>query len=189
MLLLIDALEREDMAALDDVETPVLVNLYTLLSDVQRNANDLRKDVTDVLLERVGHDRPLHGQYGSVQRTTRRNRSLKDDEKVLDAFEETGIDREQLLGVDRSKVEEALDVVPVSEKDVYDVSESEYVRKAEVDEERKETRLQGLKDRLAVSDDPEADVLRQEVERLEQEIEELTEFSPASSFETQAESS
>jgi hypothetical protein len=49
----------------------------------------------------------------------------------------------------------------------YDTDESEYVRKAEVDEERKETRLQGLKDRLAVSDDPEAEVLRQEVERLE----------------------
>jgi hypothetical protein len=188
MLLLIDALEREDMSALESVETPVLVNLYTLLSDVQRNANDLRQDVTDVLLERVGHDRPVHGQYGSVQRTTRRNRSLKDDEEVLDAFAETGIDREQLVGVARSKVKEALDVVPVPESAVYDVSESEYVRKAEVDEERKETRLQGLKDRLAVSDDPEADVLRQEVERLEQEIEELTEFSPASSFETQSES-
>jgi hypothetical protein len=187
MLLLIDVLEREDMSALESVETPVLVNLYTLLSDVQRNSNDLRKDVTDVLLERVGHDRPLYGQYGSVQRTTRRNRSLKNDEEVLDAFAKTGIGREQLLGVDRSKVEEALDVVPVSESDVYDVSESEYVRKAEVDDERKETRLQGLKDRLAVSDNPEADVLRQEVERLEQEIEELTEFSPASSFETQPE--
>ncbi|WP_049998809.1 hypothetical protein [Halococcus sediminicola] len=187
MLLLIDVLEREDMSALESVETPVLVNLYTLLSDVQRNANDLRKDVTDVLLERVGHDRPMHGQYGSVQRTTRRNRSLKDDREVLEAFAKTGIGREQLLGVDRSKVEEALDVVPVSESDVYDVSESEYVRKAEVDEGRKETRLQGLKDRLAVSGDPEADVLRQEVERLEQEIEELTEFSPASSFETQPE--
>jgi hypothetical protein len=187
MLLLIDALEREDMTALESVETPVLVNLYTLLSDVQRNANDLRKEVTDVLLERVGHDRPLHGQYGSVQRTTRRNRSLKDDEEVLEAFAGTGIDHEQLVGVDRSKVEEALDVVSVSESEVYDVSESEYVRKAEVDDERKETRLQGLKDRLAVSDDPEADVLRQEVERLEQEIEELTEFSPASSFETQPE--
>jgi hypothetical protein len=186
MLLLIDALEREDMTALGNVETPVLVNLYTLLSDVQRNANDLRKDVTDVLLERVGHDRPLHGQYGSVQRATRRNRSLKDDQEVLDAFAETGIDREQLLGVDRSKAEEALDVVSVSEGDVYDVDESEYVRKAEVDEERKETRLQGLKDRLAVSDDPEADVLRQEVERLEQEIEDLTEFAPGSTFDVQA---
>src|SRR5699024_5175653 len=187
MLLLIDALEREDMSALESVETPVLVNLYTLLSEVQRNANDLRQDVSDVLLERVGHDRPVHGQYGSVQRTTRRNRSLKDDEAVLEAFDGTGIDREQLVGVDRSNVEEALDVVSVPESAVYDVSESEYVRKAEVDEERKETRLQGLKDRLAVSDDPEADVLRQEIERLEHEIEELTEFSPASSFDEQSE--
>jgi polyhydroxyalkanoate synthesis regulator phasin len=51
-----------------------------------------------------------------------------------------------------------------------------------VDEERKETRLQGLKDRLAVSDDPEAEMLRQEVDRLEEEIEELTEFSPGSAF-------
>jgi hypothetical protein len=181
-LLLIDALEREDPTDLDAIETSELVNLYTLLSDVQRNANDLRKDVTDVLLDRVQHDRPAHGQYGSVQRTTRRQRSLKNDETVLEAFEDTGIDREQVLGVDREKVDEALDVVGLSESAVYDISESEYVRKADVDEERKETRLQGLKDRLAVSDDPEAEVLRQEVDRLEQEIEELTEFSPGSAF-------
>jgi len=175
------------MNVLDEVETPALVNLYTLLSDVQRNANDLRKDVADVLLDRVQPDRPAHGQYGSVQHTTRRQRSLKDDETVLEAFEGTGIDREQLVGVDRGKVDEALDVVSVPESAVYDIEASEYVRKADVDEERKETRLQGLKDRLAVTDDPEADVLRQEVERLEQEIEELTEFSPGSSFETQPE--
>src|SRR5699024_2013995 len=92
MLLLIDALEREDPTVLDEMETPALVNLYTLLSDVQRNANDLRKDVTDVLLARVQHDRPAHGQYGSVQRTTRHQRSLKDDETVLSAFENTGIE-------------------------------------------------------------------------------------------------
>jgi hypothetical protein len=138
--------------------------------------------VTDVLLDRVQHDRPAHGQYGSVQRTTRRQRSLKDDEIVLDAFEETGIDREQVLGVDREKVNEALNVVPLSESAVYDIEESEYVCKADVDTERKETRLQGLKDRLAVSDDLEAEALRQEVARLEQEIEDLTEFSPGSAF-------
>ena len=55
-------------------------------------------------------------------------------------------------------------------------------------EERKETRLQGLKDRLTVSDDPETEVMRQEVDRLEQEIEELTEFSPGSAFGEQVES-
>jgi hypothetical protein len=187
-MLLLDALEREDPTVLEAIETPALVNLYTLLSDVQRGANTLRTDVSDVLLDRVQHDRPVHGQFGSVQRTTRRNRSLKDDEKVLAALEDAGIDRERVVSVDRNKVDEALDVVSLSESAVYDTSESEYVRKAEVDEERKETRLQGLKDRLAVSDDPEADVLRQEIERLEQEIEDLTEFSPGSAFGEQAES-
>ena len=188
MLLLIDALEREDPTALAEIETPALVNLYTLLSDVQRNANDLRKDVSNVLLDRVGHDRLVHGQYGSVQRTTRRRRSLKDDEDVLAALESAGIDREQVLAVDREKVDEALDVVSLPESAVYETDESEYVRKAEVVEERKETRLQGLKDRLAVSDDPEAEVLRQEINRLEARIEELTQFSPGSTFDTPAES-
>ena len=43
---MIDALERHDPTALDDLETPTLVNLYTLLSDVQRNASSLRQDVS-----------------------------------------------------------------------------------------------------------------------------------------------
>lgn len=102
---------------------------------------------------------------------------------------DAGIDREQVLGVDREKVDEALDVVSLPESAVYDVDESAYMCKDEVDSERKETRLQGLKDRLdqAASDDPEADVLRQEIDRLEARIEDLTEFSPGSTFETRAE--
>lgn len=61
-LLLIDALERHDPTDLARMETPDLVNLYTLLSVVQRNADDLRQDVTDVLLDRLHHDRPVYGQ-------------------------------------------------------------------------------------------------------------------------------
>ena len=34
MLLLIDALEREDPTNIEEIETPALVNLYTLLLDV-----------------------------------------------------------------------------------------------------------------------------------------------------------
>lgn len=65
MLLLIDALERHDPTELKECETPALINLYTLLSDVQRNAGDLRQDVREVLLGRLHHDQPVHGQYGS----------------------------------------------------------------------------------------------------------------------------
>ena len=186
LLLLIDALERHDPHALDEIETPTLINLYTLCSDVQRNASDLRTEISDVLLDRVHHDQPVHGQYGSVQRTSRRNRSLKPDEEVLSVLEEAGIAKERVLGVDREKVDEALDVLELSEGAVYDIDEREYVRKAEVDEERKETRLQGLKDRLARSDEPEAKELRAEIADLEQRIDELTEFSPGSEFASQS---
>ena len=175
-LLLIDALERHDVTDLSELETNALVNLYTLLSDVQRDANEFRQEVAAVLLARLHHDRPVSGQYGSVQRTSRRNRSLKDDEEVLEHLENAGIDRERVLSVDRSKVDEALEVTSLSESDVYDVEESEYVRKAEVDEDVKESRLQGLKDRLAASEDDEANHLRAEIEELEQRIDDLTSF-------------
>jgi len=185
-LLLVDALERHDVDAFEESETDTLVNLYTLLSDVQRNADELRKDVADVLLTRLHHDRPVAGPFGAVQRTTRRNRSLKDDEEVLETLEAAGIERERVLGVDRSKADDALDVTELSESDVYEIEEGEYVRKAEVDEERKETRLQGLKDQLAATDGEEASELREEIEELEARIQELTEFEPGSSYHTRS---
>jgi hypothetical protein len=186
MLLLIDALERHDPTALDECETPALINLYTLCSDVQRNAGDLRQAVRELLLDRLHHDQPVHGQYGSIQRTTRRTRSLKDDEEVLRILEEAGIPRERVLGVDREKVDEALDVTELAESAVYEIADSEYVRKAEVNEERKDTRSQGLKDHLALSDDPDAEALREEVADLEQRIAELTEFTPGTEVGTRS---
>ena len=179
-LLLIDVLERYEVTSLEEIETDALVNLYTLLSDVQRNANDLRQDVRSVLLNRLHHDRPVSGPYGSVQRTSRRNRELKDEDDVIEILEAAGIDRERITSVDRSKVDEALEVIEVSESDVYEIEESEYVRKAEVDEEAKETRLQGLKDQLAATEGEEAEKLREEIEELEGRIEELTSFRTGS---------
>ncbi len=186
-LLLIDALERYEVEYLEGLETDELVNIYTLLSDVQRNANELRQEVRSVLLNRLHHDQPVTGQYGSVQRTSRRNRTLKDDDVVLEVLEEAGIDRERVTSVDSSKVDEALEVIEVSESDVYDIDQSDYVRKAEVHDEQKETRLQGLKDQLAAAEGEEADELREEVEELEARIEELTEFKSGTSFHTRSE--
>lgn len=183
-LLLVDALERHDVTEMDGLETGTLVTLYTLLSDVQRNANDLRQDVADVLLGRLHHDRPVSGPYGSVQRTSRRNRSLKDEDEVLETLEAAGIDRERVLGVDRQKVDDALEVTELAESDVYEIDEREYVRKAEVDEAVKESRLQGLKDQLAATDGSEADELRQEIEKLEDRIDELTSFKTGSDVST-----
>ena len=175
-LLLIDALEHRNVTDLFELDTNALVNLYTLLSDVQRDANDFRQEVADVLLGRLHHDRPVSGQYGSIQRTSRRNRSLKDDEEVLARLADAGIDRERVMSVDRAKVDDALKVTTLAESDVYEIEEREYVRKADVDEDVKESRLQGLKDRLAASEDEETDELQQEIEALERRIDDLTSF-------------
>lgn len=185
-LLLIDALERHDVTDLTELDTNVLVDLYTLLSDVQRSANDLRQEIADGLLERVHHDQPVPGQYGSVQRTSRRNRTLKDDDEVLTVLKDAGVDTERVMGVDREKVDDVLDVTTVPESAVYEIDESEYVRKADVDEDVKETRLQGLKDQLATSDDPDAQELREEIEELEDRIQELTEFQSGREFHTRS---
>jgi hypothetical protein len=179
-LFLIDSLARHDLTNLTELDTDALVNFYTLLSDVQRGANDLRKDIADTLLDRVHHDQPVHAQYGSVQRTSRRSKSLKDDTEVLAALEDAGIDQDRVLGVDPDKVEDALDVTDLHEQDVYDIDERAYVRKADVNEDVKETRLQGLKDRLAATESEEADVLRSEIEDLEDRIDELTSFRTGS---------
>jgi hypothetical protein len=63
-----------------------------------------------------------------------------------------------------------LGVTQIPESDVYDIEESEYVRKAEVDEEIKETRLHGLKDQLAATEGDEAKEQREEIGELEDRI-------------------
>lgn len=82
-----------------------------------------------MFLGRLHHDQPVHRQYGSVQRTSRCNRSLKDDDEALAALEDASIPRERIIAVDREEVDEALDVTELSESAVY---ESEYVRKADI---------------------------------------------------------
>jgi TPP-dependent pyruvate/acetoin dehydrogenase alpha subunit len=69
---------------------------------------------------------------------------------------------------------------------VYEIEESEYVRKAEVDQDVKQSRLQGLKDRLAAAGGAETDELQQEIEELEARIEELTSFESARTFHTRS---
>lgn len=104
---------------LENLDTNVLVNLYTLLSDVQRNANDLRQEIANTLLDRLHHDRPVAGQYGSVQRTTRKRRELKDENEVLTLIEDAGINRERVMGVDRDKVDDGLEVSELSVRFVF----------------------------------------------------------------------
>ncbi len=172
-LLVADALERHDASALDDLSPDALVDLYVLLSDVQWGADDLRRAVGDELLDHVGPKGRLHGQYGTVSRTRRERRSLKDEDVVLDRLDEAGVPREWVLGVDEDKLDVVLATTEVEEADVYDVHEQYYVQKTGVESDAKRSHLQGLKDRLAAAEGGAAAELHEEIDALEDRIDDV----------------
>ncbi|MCU4798825.1 hypothetical protein OB920_00350 [Halobacteria archaeon HArc-gm2] len=172
-LLVADFLERHDVAALEELPPEELVDLYVLLSDVQWGADGLRRHVGGDLLDHVGPDGQLHGQYGTVSRTRRERRTLKDEDAVLDALDDAGVPREWVLGVDEDKLDVVLATTEVAESDVYDVHEQYYVQKTGVESDAKRSRLQGLKDRLAELEGTEGEELRDEIETLEDRIDDV----------------
>jgi len=172
-LLVADFLERHDVAALEELPPEELVDLYVLLSDVQWGADGLRRHVGGDLLDHVGPDGRLHGQYGTVSRTRRERRTLKDEDAVLDALDDAGVPREWVLGVDEDKLDVVLATTEVEEAEVYDVHEQYYVQKTGVESDAKRSRLQGLKDRLAALEDEEATELHEEIDALEDRIDDV----------------
>ncbi|MFC6988420.1 hypothetical protein ACFQJD_06315 [Haloplanus sp. GCM10025708] len=173
-LLLRQLLERRDVDVdrLDDLSTDALVDLYVLLSDVHREADDLRRTTGDELLDRTDGD-SLRGRFGTVARTERERRHLKDEEDVLSALDEEGIPHEWVLGIDREKLDVVLAVTDLDSDAVYDVETQVYAQKTSVSEEAKERRLGGLRDRLAATDEAAAEEIRDELDELERRIDEL----------------
>ena len=170
-VLLADELRRRDLGDLDSLSAEALGDVYVLLSDVQRGADRLRTDVGDELLEHIGPEGRLHSRYGTVSRTRRERRRLKDEDAVLDALDAAGVPREWVMGVDPEKLDVVLAVTDLAERAVYDVETREFVQKTAVEETEKQTRLQGLRDRLAGIESAEAEELRRDIEAIESRLE------------------
>lgn len=171
-ILLAEHLDRLDVSDSDDLATDELTDSYVLSSDVQHGANRLRKTFRDELLDRLGPDQQLHGRFGTVRRTTRERRSVRDEATVLDALDEHDIPREWVTGIDRDKLDVVLSVTDLDESDVYDVDESVYVQKTGVDEDEKYELLAGVRDRLTELEGAEGEELRDELTDIESRIEE-----------------
>lgn len=172
-VLLADLLDRHDVEDPSDVPPEPLTDVYVLLSEVQRGADDVRTDVGDELLQHIGPDGDLHGRFGTVHRTVRERRRLKDAETILDTLDEYGIPRDWALGVDREKLDVVVATTDLDETEVYDVEEEVYVQKTSTAEAEKREHLQGLKDRLEEVEAPEAEAIREDIEAIEDRLDAL----------------
>ena len=158
---------------LGPLSNPDVVDLYVMLSEVQRGSDDLRLTVSDELLDRIGPDGRLRGRFGTVTRVMRDRRHLKDDATVFDALDELGIPREWVTGIDPEKLDVVLSVTDLETEDVYDVETQTYVQKTGVEGGEKDTYLAELRDRLSGVESEEAAELRDELDDLEARIEDL----------------
>lgn len=133
VLLLLDLFHRYDADSLAELDTPRLVNLYTLLSDASRGADDTRKQVRDVLRDELQDDRTVPSDFGSVRRYTARRRNQKDEDTIRAELERAGIDPREAMSFDTAKLKRFAEERGLEESAVFDVEERTYVQKADED--------------------------------------------------------
>ncbi|WP_436910276.1 hypothetical protein [Halosimplex marinum] len=129
----LEAMESADVSGL---ETAALADSYAVLSKAKSEIEELRTAVRDELTSRVEPDETVAGSVGSVTGAKRRRRSLRDDETVAAALREHGVPVERVTTetVDEEKVEAVLDErATVAEDELFEVTESEYVRRRDLD--------------------------------------------------------
>lgn len=114
---------------LSEVSTEELVDFYALLSDLKSEVDQLRRDVSEALLQRVEPGSEAAGRRGRVARKTRYHKELKNESFVRSKLDEHGIDVESIRGFDSKKLREKLREADVPESEFFDIEEREYIRK------------------------------------------------------------
>ncbi|WP_266079673.1 hypothetical protein [Haladaptatus caseinilyticus] len=129
-LVLLDLIRRYDTDSLAELDTFRLANLYTLLSDVSRGADDARKQVRDVLSDELQDDRTVPSDFGTVRRYTSRRRNQKDEAVIRAELERAGIDPREAMSFDTTKLKQFAEERAFDESTVFDFEERTYVKKA-----------------------------------------------------------
>ncbi|WP_418282221.1 hypothetical protein [Halorubrum sp. DTA98] len=129
----------EDLDALDVAE---LADLFVAFSVLASEAGTVRSDVRAAIIDRIDEEREIDGELGSVGRSMSTRRSLRNESTVRKALFHAGIDPRDAESFDPDLLAELIDDadVGVEEDDVFETSESDHVRRTDVDETAFENR-------------------------------------------------
>jgi hypothetical protein len=120
------ALQQVDRA--NDLSLSDIVDIYVTLSEASSLADDKRKDVGDILDQRMDGDE-AEGERGAVQRYTRTYWSLRSEAFVKNQLRELGVDPVDVMSIDEDKLNDVIDDIDAEKEDFYDKSERSYIRK------------------------------------------------------------
>lgn len=124
----LDIVLEESKDNFDD--TSQLIDLYLLLSQVETETEDLRKDVSDILLDRV--DEEASSQYGSLSVVESTTWSVEDEKHALEVLDKHGIPRMGVMSIDSKKVEEVCEENDINKGELMEKSERRYLRRTDL---------------------------------------------------------
>ncbi|GAB3416776.1 hypothetical protein GCM10027435_14620 [Haloparvum alkalitolerans] len=124
----------EGVEALDGFDTEELVDLFVAFSVLSSRASSVRSDVRAAIIDRVEGEAELEGELGSVDRSTGTRRSLRDDETVRRALARAGVDPHEAEAFDPDRVADLAEAADLEPEAVFDLTDSDHVRRASVDE-------------------------------------------------------
>lgn len=138
MMLLSERLVRSESASFDSLSNEDLIDLYTLLSEVQSAGGDRRTEARDVLVERIKEDAKLEGSVGTIERKTRRRKSLRDEHEIFDVLADAGVGHTEVMSVelDKKKLQKVAKAHDIPEEELFEIEESGYVRRVSTDEDK-----------------------------------------------------
>ncbi|WP_058364990.1 hypothetical protein [Haloparvum sedimenti] len=124
----------EGVESLDGLGTEDLVDLFVAFSVLSSRASSVRSDVRAAIIDRVEEEAELEGDLGSVDRSTGTRRSLRDDGTVRRALARAGVDPHEAEAFDPDRVADLAEAADLEPEAVFDLTDSDHVRRASVDE-------------------------------------------------------
>lgn len=124
-----------DVEDLDDLDVTELADLFVAFSVLASEAGNVRSDVREAIIDRVEEEDEIAGELGTVGRSMSTRRSLRNERAVRSALFRAGFDPRDAESFDPDLVGELIAEGDLDEDEVFEVTESDHVRRTDVNEE------------------------------------------------------
>ncbi|MFA9427080.1 exonuclease SbcCD subunit D [Natronorubrum sp. A-ect3] len=123
---------KQEPVEYDDLDTETLVDLYGLSSKAKSSIESRRRELRDELTDRLADGEQKQGQYATVRNVVQTRRNLRDEDEVVRALEDAGIDPNEVVEISSKAVRKLADNGDVAGDRVFDEQERVVIQRSDL---------------------------------------------------------
>lgn len=123
---------EQDPVDLDGLDTETLVDLYGLTSKAKSSLESRRRELRDVLTDRLTKGARRKGQYATVRNVVQTRRKLRDEAEVVRALEASDIDPDEAFEVSSQAVRQLVDDGELDGELVFDEKDRVVIQRSDL---------------------------------------------------------